>query len=208
MLQRILEAFWPSKSSDPAAFGCFLERQTSFVVRKTVEDYCRVKAGRSEIKMFSDPDFQAALSHCRWQTFAAAAQDMAGLTEAWLRPAALEREALLADAIAALISDLLSRADAPDHERATLQGAADALPYLLAELQQAPPTSADRRPLRAEQPLLATLPIHADQRVGETLAIRGALRFHMVSTQQEMERAFLPAPLCDALIQAVSQRSH
>ncbi len=60
---------------------------------------------------------------------------------------------------------------------------------------------ADRRTLLAEQPLLATIPVHADQRVGETPAIRGALRFHMVSTQQEMERAFLPGPLAARLIQ-------
>jgi hypothetical protein len=57
-------------------------------------------------------------------------------------------------------------------------------------LQEAPPRPADRLPLLAEAPLLATLPIHPDQRKGETPSIRGALRFHVVSTQQEMERGF------------------
>ena len=49
---------------------------------------------------------------------------------------------------------------------------------------------ANQLPLLAEAPLFATLPIHPDQRKGETPAIRGALRFHVVSTQQEMERRF------------------
>jgi hypothetical protein len=49
--------------------------------------------------------------------------------------------------------------------------------------------------LLAEAPLFATLPIHADQRKGEGPSIRGALRFHIVSTQQEMERGFDPAAL-------------
>ena len=202
MFGRILKVLRPTKSSDPEAFAVFFDRQTSFVVRKTVEDYCRVKAGRSETKMFADPDFQAALIHCRWQTYAATAQDMAALAEAWLRPVASGQEAPLAAALTALFGDMLRRADAPEEERPTLRDAADALPYLLAAAQLAPPVSADRRALRAEQPLLATLPVHADQRVGETLAIKGALRFHMVSTQQEMERAFSPAPLCSALLHA------
>jgi hypothetical protein len=47
----------------------------------------------------------------------------------------------------------------------------------------------------AEAPLFATLPIHPDQRKGEAPSIRGALRFHMLSTQQEMERAFDPDAL-------------
>ena len=42
----------------------------------------------------------------------------------------------------------------------------------------------------AEGPLFATLPIHADQRIGEAPYIRGALRFHLVSAQQEAERRF------------------
>ncbi|MCX7374591.1 MAG: hypothetical protein NTW56_19525 [Alphaproteobacteria bacterium] len=60
----------------------------------------------------------------------------------------------------------------------------------LAEAQRSPPPMANHLPLMAEAPLLATIPIHAEQRVGETVAIKGALRFHIVSTQQEMERGF------------------
>jgi hypothetical protein len=201
MFGRIIRALRPPKSADPAAFGAFLERQTSFVVRKTIEDYCRVKAGRSETKMFADPDFQSALSHARWQTYAAAAQDMAALAEAWLRPEVPGREALLAESLAGLLGNMLRHAEAPAEERATLDDATEALPRLLAGLQERPPQSADRRTLLAELPLLATIPVHADQRVGETPAIRGALRFHMVSTQQEMERAFLPGPLAARLLQ-------
>ncbi|WP_270938723.1 hypothetical protein, partial [Falsiroseomonas oryzae] len=81
-----------------------------------------------------------------------------------------------------------------------LDGARDALPRHLALLQAEPPRSADRLALLAEAPLLATLPIHPDQRVGETPAIRGALRFHIVSSQQEMERTFDAPALAAALV--------
>ncbi len=186
-------------SADPAAFAAFLAAQSAFVAQKTVVDYCRVKAGRQEREMFADPDFHAALSHCRWQTFAASTLDVVAMAEAWLRPHLPGREEALAGALAGIGARLLAEAQAPAGERPTLEAAADALVVHLAALQDAPPLSALRLPLRAEAPLLATLPIHPDQRIGETPAIRGALRFHVVTSQQEMERAFDPAALAARL---------
>jgi hypothetical protein len=168
----------------------FLARQSAFVTQKTVFDYCRVKAGRREREMFADPDFQAALTHCRWQVFGAAVTDMTALAEAWLRPHAAGEERRLAAALASLGAEVIEATEPPEAERADLQTAKLAIPRHLAALQDSPPRPADRLPLLAEAPLLATLPIHADQRRGETPAIRGALRFHVVSTQQEIERAF------------------
>ncbi len=182
--------FGRRRSDDPAAFQAFLERQSAFVAQKTVLDYCRVKAGRRERETFADPDFQAALAHCRWQTFAGAVADTAAMAEAWLRPHALGREAALAAALGRIGAAILAAAPTPPEERQSLDAAAEALPRHLAGLQEAPPLPADRLPLLAEAPLLATLPIHPDQRKGETPSIRGALRFHIVSTQQEMERGF------------------
>jgi hypothetical protein len=177
-------------SDDPAAFQAFLERQAAFVTQKTVLDYCRVKAGRREKETFADPDFRAALAHCRWQTFAGAVADMAAMAEAWLRPHAPGREATLVAALGRIGGAILVAAPTPPEKRPSLDAAAEALPRHLAGLQDAPPLPADRLPLLAEAPLLATLPIHPDQRKGETPSIRGALRFHVVSTQQEMERGF------------------
>ncbi|WP_439598396.1 hypothetical protein [Falsiroseomonas sp.] len=178
----------------------FLERQAAFVAQKTVIDYCRVKTGRSERQTFADPDFRAALNHCRWQTFTAAVEDVAALAEAWLRPHAGGAEPRLAEALARIAADILAQAEAPEAERAAIAAEAAMLPRRLAARQDRPPATADRLPLTAEAPLLATLPIHPDQRVGETPSIRGALRFHIVSTQQEMERHFDPPGLTRKLL--------
>jgi hypothetical protein len=188
------------RSDDPAALSAFLERQSAFVTQKTVLDYCRVKAGQREKETFADPDFKAALAHCRWQTFAGAVADMLAMAEAWLRPHAPGQEAALVAALARIGTAILAAAPAPAGERASLDAAAEALPRHLAGLQDAPPRSADRLPLLAEAPLLATLPIHPDQRKGETPSIRGALRFHVVSSQQEMERGFDAAGLAQRLV--------
>jgi len=117
------------------------------------------------------------------------------------------REAALAAALSAIGTRLLAEADAPAAERPALDAVADSLARILMLRQDQPPLPADRLPLSAEAPLLATLPIHPDQRRGETPAIRGALRFHIVTTQQEMERAFAPAALARRLISHDSARA-
>jgi hypothetical protein len=182
-------------SQEPEAFGAFLHRQGAFVAQKTVMDYCRVKVGRNEVAFFGDRDFQAALKHCRWQVFLAAQSDVMALAEAWLRPFWQCQEPLLADRLVALHADFMADDTPPEEEKASFADSLTALPGHLARLQLATPHDARTLPLLAEAPLFATLPIHPDQRKGEGPSIRGALRFHMLSTQQEMERAFDPAAL-------------
>ncbi|MBW8269878.1 hypothetical protein [Caldovatus aquaticus] len=189
-------------SADPAAFAGFLARQGAYVAQKTVFDYCRVKAGRQERALFADPAFLAALHHCRWQTFHWTMLDMAAMAESWLRPHVPRgAEPALAAALVPLHARALSLAGPPpEEERAAAEAARQALPGHLAALQLAPPQPANRLRLLAEAPLLATLPIHPDRRRGETPAIKGALRFLVVSAQQEMERRFAPGPLAAALL--------
>jgi hypothetical protein len=188
------------RSADPATLAAFLSRQAAFVTQKTVYDYVRVKAGRDEGRMFKDPDFQAALRHCRWQVWFGAAADVVLVAEAWLRPAAAGREAALAAALAALHGHLHDSVEGlPGSEAAAAADARGAFANLLAAAQALPPMPPDKRALLADAPLFATLPVHPDQRVGETPAIRGALRFHIVSTQEELERAFDREGLAAAL---------
>lgn len=188
-----------SQSADPTEFADFLHRQGAFVAQKTVLDYCRVKIGRNEKDFFDNPDFQAALKHCRWQVFLAAQTDVVALAEAWLRPFWLGEEALLVDRLVALHAGFMAEESPPAEEQQAFSASLLALPGHLAGLQLAAPHSAATLPLLAEAPLFATLPIHADQRKGEGPSIRGALRFHIVSTQQEMERGFTPQALSSAL---------
>lgn len=182
-------------SHEPSDFAEFLHRQGAFVAQKTVLDYCRVKVGRNETAFFGNPDFQAALNHCRWQVFLAAQSDVVALAEAWLRPFWPGQEQLLLECLVALHAGFMASEAPPVDEKDAFEASLIALPGHLARLQLAPPPDARTLPLLAEAPLFATLPIHPDQRKGEGPSIRGALRFHMLSTQQEMERGFDPAGL-------------
>ena len=186
----LLDFFRRRREASPEALGRFLHAQAAYVAQKTVLDYCRVKAGRSEKQLFADPDFQAALAHCRWQVFFAALTDVTALIEAHLRPHAPGREGALAAALAPLHAAALLSEPPPAEELASAEAARGTLPHHLAGLQAEPALPAHRLPLLAEPVLFATLPIHSDQRQGESLAIKGALRFQIVSTQQELERRF------------------
>lgn len=182
--------FGRASAAEPAALSRFLGRQAAYVTQKTVVDYCRVKAGRGEAELFGNPDFMAALRHCRWQVYFASLADVSAMAEAWLRPHAPGREPLLADAIAALGRAVLDAEDVPPDEQPARDAARESLAAHLAALLAAPPVPADRMALTAEAPLFATLPVHPEQRRGESEAIRGALRFQIVTTQQELERGF------------------
>jgi hypothetical protein len=187
LLRRLLSA---AASDDPAVFGPFLGRQAIYIAQKTVTDYCRVKTGRAEREMFEDAEFAAAMRHCRWQVYFATTADVAAMAEAWLRPAAPD-STRLAERLAALLATAIEAEPAPERERDAARAAADAILPHLHRMQSAPPQPANTLPLLAEAPLFATLPVHPEQRAGEAGAIRGALRFNVLTTQQEMERRFL-----------------
>lgn len=194
------DIFRPRRSASPSDLSRFLGAQSAYVAQKTVLDYCRVKSGRNEKRYFTDPDFLAALAHCRWQVFFASLSDVTAMIEAHLRPLVPGREAALAQGLAALHAAALLSEPPPPEEMPSAADARDMLPHHLAGLQLKPPYPAHKLPLLAEPILFATMPIHADQRQGESIAIKGALRFQMVTTQQEMERRFDAAKLaCNIL---------
>ena len=165
-------------------------------------DYCRVKSGRQEALLFGDRDFQAALRHCRWQTYLAALADVFTMGDTWLRPHAPGRDEPLSRGIVALHAAALEAEPPPPEEAGAAAQSLRAFPGQLAARRQAPEVPLHEIRLFAEAPLFATLPIHPDQRIGEAPYIRGALRFHIVATQQEMERGFDPAGLAAAIVGA------
>lgn len=186
----LLDFFRTRRTASPEHLGRFLQSQAAYVAQKTVLDYCRVKSGRSERALFSNSDFQAALAHCRWQVFFSAMTDVTAMIEAHLRPHSIGEELVLVKQLFGLHEAALRSETPPDEEAPSAADARAALPLYLTKLQLEPPQPAHRLPLLAEPVLFATLPVHADQRRGEAIAITGALRFQMVTTQQELERRF------------------
>jgi hypothetical protein len=186
------------RSADPAAFGAFLAGRGAYLAQKTVLDYCAVKLGVNWHAALSDPVFTRPLAVCRWRTYLAAQGDVAAMAEAWLRPHAPVPATLIAP-IAALAERAIRTAGVPEQHQAEAEAAIEALPGRLARLQLGPPHPSTELPMEAASVLLETLPIHPDLRKGETGSILGALRMHLVSAEQDLERGFEPAGLAAAL---------
>lgn len=186
------------RSADPEAFAAFLASRGAYLAQKTVLDYCAVKLGVNWHNALSDPVFTRPLAVCRWRTYLAAQGDVAAMAEAWLRPHARTASALVAP-LAALAERAIRTAGVPQEHEAEAEAAIDALPGRLARLQLAPPHPSTDLPLEAAAVLLETLPIHPSLRKGENASILGALRMHLVSAEQELERGFDPAGLAEAL---------
>jgi hypothetical protein len=187
-----------SRSADPQAFGAFLAGRGAYLAQKTVLDYCGVKLGVNWHSALSDPAFTRPLAACRWRTYLAAQGDVAAMAEAWLRPHAPRPEALVAP-IALLAERAIRTAGVPEQHQAEAEAAIAALPARLARLQLGPPHPSTDLPMEAAAVLLETLPIHPSLRKGETVSILGALRMHLISAEQDLERGFDAAPLAAAL---------
>ncbi len=198
MLGRLLRR---TKSADPDRFAAFLAARGAYLAQKTVLDYCAVKLGVNWNNALHDPVFTEPLAVCRWRTYLATQGDVAAMAEGWIRPHAAEPVALIAP-ISGMAEAAIRTAGVPEPFREEAEAAIVALPARLARLQLAPPRSVTEMTMESAPVLLETLPIHPNLRQGETPAILGALRMHLVSAEQELERQFDPAGLAAALAAA------
>jgi hypothetical protein len=187
-----------TKSADPDAFAAFLAARGAYLAQKTVLDYCAVKLGVNWHNALNDPVFTAPLTACRWRTYLVAQGDVAAMAESWLRPHAPEPARLVAP-LAAIVTAAIATVGVPEAFAAEAEAAKAAIAPKLARLQLGPTHEPTTLPLDSAAMLLATLPIHPDLRKGETVSILGALRMHLVSAHQDMERGFAPAALATAL---------
>jgi hypothetical protein len=199
-LHRLTGLVRPRRSADPAALATFIARWGAFAAQKTVLDYCAVKLGVNWNKALEEPEFATLLRDCRWRVYLAAQGDVAAVAEARLRPFAADREADLAEALAAMAAAAVVAAGPPPHLGAEAEAACAGYRPRLARCQLAPPQPPTTLPLDAGPVLLETIPIHPELRRGEQVSILGALRLHLVAADQEMERRFDPAPLLAALL--------
>ncbi|WP_291296578.1 hypothetical protein [Elioraea sp.] len=188
-----------TKSAAPDAFAAFIAARGAYLAQKTVLDYCAVKLGVNWHNALHDPVFTTPLTACRWRTYLVAQGDVAAMAESWLRPHAPD-PALLVPPLAAIVTSAIATVGVPEAFAPEAEAATAAILPKLARLQLGPTHEPTTLPLDSAPVLLATLPIHPDLRKGENVSILGALRMHLVSAHQDMQREFDPAALAAALV--------
>jgi hypothetical protein len=183
---------WPLRFGRPpaiasaAALGEFLTRESAYLAQKTATDYCQAKAGLNWQKLFSEPDFQAALNVCRWESFAGVLADATLLAEGRLRE--VDESPRLAESMLALHEAVLRAHPPPAH---LAEGWAPELANFsgrLARARLARPLPAAKLAETAARRLFDSLPIHPELRRLDFEMVANAVRFGLVSMSQTLDR--------------------
>lgn len=169
-----------------AALKEFLTRESAYLAQKTATDYCQVKAGLNWQKLFSEPDFQAALNVCRWEGFAGVLADAVLAVEGRLRDAAEAQR--VAEALLALHESILSAHPPPPHLAQGWAPEVEAFAGRMSRARLARPLPAASLAEAGAERLFAALPIHPDLRRLDFEMVSNAVRFGLVSMSQALDR--------------------
>lgn len=198
--RRFTGYFRPAPIATAQAFRRFIEERAAFLAQKCAIDYCRGKTGLASHALFTEKPFLDALDICRWETFAAALEDLLLLAEADLRAHLPEEQRQrLSAALLTLHSDALAANPAPAHRPAGWADAVDRFAARLRAAGSAPPRLLDLADHSARR-LFDTLPIHISMRELDEEVVYGAVRFRMIAISQEMRRRVRGDELAASLV--------
>lgn len=107
----------PVKVTDWAGLVEVLRAGAAYLSQGASYSYLRARSGLAGPRLFQDEGFGFALNICKWEGFAAAAQDLVLVVEAEMRPEPRIDRMRLADALAALYRDILAAEPVPDHRK-------------------------------------------------------------------------------------------
>lgn len=198
--RRLIAYFRPPPIASASQLGTFLAERAALLAQKCAIDYCRGKTGLASYALFTEKPFLEALDVCRWETFAAALEDLILLAHGELRAhVSDEQRPRLSSALLALHSALLAAHPAPAHRP---RGWSDAIEGFAARLHAAP--SAPPRVLElanhSAKRLFDTLPIHITMRELDEEVVYGAVRFRMIAISQDLRRRMRAAEVAANLV--------
>lgn len=178
-----LKRFWAPRPTivDAGSLQEFLAAHAAFVAQKTVLGYCDVKTGLQRDKLYAEADFQAALTVCRWETFAAVLPVLAVLARRRLDSYADGRRAALNDRLHALCGAALAAQPCPPHRPEGWDDVAAACRAALETPEETPPRSPAELARGPARRMMDTLPVHENHRRREADAIIGAMQFQTLA---------------------------
>ena len=201
-MQRFLRLFGgrPEPIENRLELLDFLKSQSSFVAQKAVVEYCRIKAGVRWQKLFAERAFLDVLEESRWRAMRAVLCDMTVISEGYLRESAAPHQIALADALCALIDELLSGYVRDNVWQIDNRAVVAELRRRLALAQLAAPQTPDRIARTSGNIVFDLLPVHPDLRAHDRQVIVNNVRFSTLRVWETMmartpDRARLVASL-------------
>lgn len=186
MLRAFVDWVRPPPLRDAAALEELVERQAARLTTQSTVNFCRVKAAANAKKLFGEEAFRTALHACRWEAYAAILADALRVAEAYLRPAAGEDIAAVAERLAALHARCLvaePRPNGGDWAEASAE-----LRAALARARLAEPLMAHDIAVASGNRVFDLLPIHKSLRREDREVIVNQIRFGLASLRQELDR--------------------
>lgn len=195
MFKKIWRLFMPAplragSVRDAESLADFLDREAALLAQKSTFDYSRARAMLHWSKLFSEPDFVAALDGARWRAYGALLPDMAVLVQRRLRWAGAD-PARLGPWLAQIVQATAARHPPPSW-------CADGWPGLLSNLEGVLEAARfDDEPIATRVwpsvgAIFDAMPIHLDIRRADKPVIESHLRMGLIAFDQRLGRALGP----------------
>lgn len=193
MLRAFVDWVKPPPVRNAAGLEELVERQTARLTMQSTVNFCRIKASANAKKLFEEDVFRVGLHICRWEAYAAILADAIRVTEAYLRPAAGEHAATVAERLVAFHARCLAVEARPNG--GDWGEAVEELRHDLALAQMAQPRMAHDIGSTSGNIVFDLLPIHKSLRREDREVVVNQIRFGLASLRQEIERRGDPAAL-------------
>lgn len=196
----------PVRKSDSAGAVEVIRAGAAYLSQGASYSYLRARTLLAGPRLFSDEGFGLALTICKWEGFAVAAQDLILILETDLRPMLPARPEHLAPVLFNIYKEVLQSEPVPEHRAE--QGWADAI----AEFETRLPVFLSKPPLKPDSISIATAlklldhaPIDPSVREADQMMVVNNTAFRFIEYQTQMRRALDYAGLVDDLTRQMEQ---
>jgi hypothetical protein len=196
----------PVRKSDSAGAVEVIRAGAAYLSQGASYSYLRARTLLAGPRLFSDEGFGLALTICKWEGFAVAAQDLILILETDLRPMLPARPERLAPVLFDIYKEVLQSEPVPEHRAE--QGWADAI----AEFETRLPVFLSKSPLKPDSISIATAlklldhaPIDPSVREADQMMVVNNTAFRFIEYQTQMRRALDYAGLVDDLTRQMEQ---
>jgi hypothetical protein len=202
MPNRLKEYFFPSPLRDLTALQRFLSSQASYLAQRTSLEFCRNTLGYFNQHYWRDDRFLEELAVCRWESFAALAEDMAVLLEGHLRPHARPAPGRLVPPLTRLVGDILDGYEKPRHRPDGWADVVERSGLRLAQAQLAAPKGPMDISKVSAQRFYDTMPVRSNNKAYDMQVIENAVRFGFAGFAGKLGALLRPEPVAAALLAA------
>ena len=177
----------PERIVDADGLAAFMDKRAAFLAQKCVVEFCRVRSGVYWQKLFSEAEFQEALSRSRWRSYPAAYAMVAEMVEGALREAAGDRQRKLPGVLAHIAERTFQGYGIPQGDDADFWTKSLALvEERLAATQLGPPRPVREMPEPAARAVFDALPLYKEIVTHDYDYIFNNLRMNLLRAHEDL----------------------